>query len=343
VAIAVGAQLTFPLLEAVPTLARPGVGAALLDMASPVGISLGFAAIPLALAVAVLRSRLWGLGFVVNRTLVYGAVTIGLLAVYLGIAGGLGRSLGAPGNAGGSLFAAALVALAFAPLRDRIQRGVNRLMYGQRDEPYQVLSHLGQRLEATIAAQAVLQTIVETVAGVLKSPYVAVALQQREGGLQVAAEAGVPVTGPVILPLVHRHEAVGELRVAPRSASEQFNPADRALLDDISRQAGAAVHAVRLAEELQHSRERLVTALEEERRRLRRDLHDGLGPALASMTLQAESACELIAEQPRVATSILTDLVGQLQSSTADIRRLVYDLRPPALDDLGLPGRFACS
>ena len=335
-AVAVASQLFFPLLEAVPALARPGAGAALLDMASPAGISLGFSLIPGALVVALLRQRLWGLDVVVNRALVYGAVTAALLLLYVGVATGLGRSLGAPGDAGGSLLAAAVVALVVAPLRDRVQRGVNRMMYGQRDEPYRVLSVLGQRLEATVAPHAVLQTIVDTVAGALKSPYVALALPQRNAELHVAAEKGSRTSDVVVLPLVHRHQSVGELRVAPRSASETFNPADQALLDDLSTSAGAAVHAVQLAEELQSSRERLVTAREEERRRLRRDLHDGLGPALASMTLQAETACELVARQPDVAVSILSDLVGQLQSSTADIRRLVYDLRPPALDDLGL-------
>ena len=333
---AVAVQLVFPLLEAVPALARPGVGAALLDMASPAGVSLGFSLVPLALAVALLRRRLWDVDVVVNRALVYGTVTVALLALYVGVAAGLGRSLGAPGDAGGSLLAAAVVTLVFAPLRDRTQRSVNRLMYGHRDEPYEVLSRLGQRLEATISPHVVLQTIVEAVASALKSPYVAIALQRRDGDLPIAAETGRAVAETLALPLVHRHQPVGELRVAPRSPSESFNPADRALLDDLGRQAGAAVHAVNLAAELQHSRERLVTAREEERRRLRRDLHDGLGPALASMTLQAETACELLTDRPDVARSILSDLVGQLQSSTADIRRLVYDLRPPALDDLGL-------
>jgi signal transduction histidine kinase len=335
-AFAVLAQLAFPLLEAVPALSRPGVGAAVLDMASPAGISLAYSLIPLSLAAALLRSQLWGLDVVVNRAVVYATLTVGLLALYVGVAAGLGRSFGAPGDAGGSVFAAAVVALVFAPLRDRVQRAVNRLMYGQRHEPYEVLSVLGQRLEASDAPRGALQTVVETVAAALRSPYVALALPSPERALEVRADTGTPSPAGVVVPLVHRHEQVGELRVAPRAASDSFNSADRALLGDLARAAGAAVQAVRLAEELQHSRERLVTAREEERRRLRRDLHDGLGPALASMTLQAETACELIPEQPDVAARILSDLVGQLQSSTADIRRLVYDLRPPALDDLGL-------
>ena len=333
--VAVASQLAFPLLEALPAVTRPGVWAAVHDMASVAGISAGFLLIPFALAVALLRRRLWGLDVVVNRALVYAAATASLLLVYLVVATTLGRWLGGRGNAGGSLLAAALVALAFAPLRDRIQRGVNRVMYGQRDEPYRVLSDLGQRLEATIAPRAVLQTIVDTVAAALKSPYVAIAVQRGELH-DVAAATGAAVPQTLQLPLVHRRQPVGHLRVAPRSPAETFNPADRALLDDLARQAAAAVHAVELTEQLVSSREHLVTAREEERRRLRRDLHDGLGPALASMTLQAETACELVAEQPDVATNILSDLVSQLQASTADIRRLVYDLRPPALDDLGV-------
>jgi signal transduction histidine kinase len=336
VVVAVAAQLLFPLLESVPVLTRPGAGAALLDMASPAGISLGFSLVPLALAVALLRSRLWDLDVVVNRALVWATVTVGLLALYLGVVATLGRALGAIGDAGGSLLAAAVVALAFAPARDRTQRAVNRVMYGQRDEPYRVLSGLGQRLEGVAAPDAALQTVVDTVASALRSPHVAVVLWEPDGTARTAARTGAAVPEPVVLPLVHRHQAVGELHVAPRAPSESFSPADRELLDDLARQAGAAVHAVQLAEELQHSRERLVMAREEERRRLRRDLHDGLGPALASMTMQAEAAGELLRDQPEVAAGILHDLVRQLQSSTVDIRRLVYDLRPPALDDLGL-------
>ena len=333
-AVAVVVQLVVPALETVPVFARPGAGAALFDMAGPAVISIGYSLVVIALAVALLRTQLWGIEVVVNRAAVYGVLTVVLLALYTGVVAGLGRSIGAPGNAGGSLFGAAVVALVFAPLRDRIQRGVNRLMYGHRDEPYAVLSDLSHRLEDTLAPAAMLQTIVERIAVALKSPYVAITVE-RDAGPEIAAAAGAPAA-TVDLPLTHRRQPVGTLQVAPRSPSETFSAADRALLDDLARQAGAALHAVNLTEELQRSRERLVTAREEERRRLRRDLHDGLGPALASMTLQAEAAAELIADQPDVAVSILSDLVGQLQSSTADIRRLVYDLRPPALDDLGL-------
>jgi signal transduction histidine kinase len=336
-AAAVAVQVIFPVLLGVAGLTRPGAAALVADLAGVTGVTAGGALIPLAVGVAVLRHRLWDVDVVINRTLVYGGLTAGLLAVYLIIVGGLGGLIRARGSLGLSLLAAALVALLFAPLRDRLQRGVNRLLYGQRDEPYQVLSQLGQRLEGTLAPQAVLPAIVETVAGALKLPYAAIVLY-RDGVTQTAAATGSPVAEPLRLPLVHQHERVGELLVAPRSPSEPLSPADRALLTDLARQASAAAYAVGLTDQLQRSRERLVTAREEERRRIRRDLHDGLGPALASMTLQAEAARELVDREPDQAARLLTDLTTQLQASTADIRRLVYDLRPPALDDLGLVG-----
>jgi signal transduction histidine kinase len=124
--------------------------------------------------------------------------------------------------------------------------------------------------------------------------------------------------------------------LSPRAPGESFSPADQRLLDDLARQAGIAAHAVRLTSDLQRSRERLVSAREEERRRLRRDLHDGLGPQLASVTLKLDTARNLLDRDPAAARALLTELKTQTQTAIAGIRRLVYDLRPPALDDLGL-------
>jgi signal transduction histidine kinase len=138
--------------------------------------------------------------------------------------------------------------------------------------------------------------------------------------------------------LIYQRETVGELILGPRGRGEEFSPADRRLLNDIARQVEVAVHAAQVTTALQRSRERLVTAREEERRRLRRDLHDGLGPTLASLLLQAETAHDLIRTDPGESEALLAGLIDQLAAATSDIRRLVYNLRPPALDDLGLLG-----
>ncbi|MDQ5852123.1 MAG: GAF domain-containing sensor histidine kinase, partial [Chloroflexota bacterium] len=147
---------------------------------------------------------------------------------------------------------------------------------------------------------------------------------------------------PLRLPLVYQGEEVGHLLLGPR-AGETFAPADRRLLTDLARQAGVAAHAVRLTAELQCSnenlkmaRERLITAREEERRRLRRDLHDGLGPALAAESLKVGAIRKLLVRDQAAADSLLVELANDIEVTIAEIRRLVYDLRPPALDDLGL-------
>ncbi|MDP9485527.1 MAG: sensor histidine kinase [Actinomycetota bacterium] len=297
-----------------------------------------FLAIPwAAIAVAVLRHRLYDIDLVINRTLVYGALTACVVGIYVLVVGYLGTLLRVDDNLAVSLFAAGVVAVLFAPLRDRLQRVVNRLMYGERDEPYAVVSRLGQRLEATLAPEDVLLTIVETVREALKLPYAAIALTKNGASTGFAASVGKAVETPLRLPLAYQGEPVGELLLGPRGPGETFGLADMRLLEGLARQAGVAAHAVRLTTDLQRSRERLVATREEERRRLRRDLHDGVGPRLAALMLELETAADLVAKDPE-ASALMTRLSGQARETIADVRRAVHALRPPALDELGLVG-----
>ena len=157
-------------------------------------------------------------------------------------------------------------------------------------------------------------------------------------GFVTAARYGDPADETVTLPLTYGAELVGRLNLAPRAPGEEFSSSDRRLLEDLARQAGVAAHAARLTADLQRSRERLVTAREEERRRLRRDLHDGLGPQLAAQTLKVGSARSLYGRDPAAADALLSELETNMEAAISDIRRLVYNLRPPALDELGLDG-----
>jgi len=208
-------------------------------------------------------------------------------------------------------------------------------MYGERDDPYGVLTRLGRRLEAAIEPGAVLPTVVETVAGALRLPYAAIAMR-REDGFEVAAAHGSPTGEETAVPLKYAGETVGRLLLSPRTPGEEFTQADRRLLEDLARQAEVAVHAVRLTADLQRSRERLVSAREEERRRLRRGLHDGLEPTLATLSLGLDVSLKMLPDNPGEAEPLLRELKAQTQGAVVDIRRLVYGLRPPALDDLGL-------
>jgi len=254
--------------------------------------------VPVCTYIAILRYDLYDIDLLINRTLVYGALSACVVGVYVLAVGGLGALFQARGNLAISLLATGLVAVLFQPLRSTLQRGVNRLMYGERDDPYAVLSRLGRRLEATIVPERVLPTVVETIAQALKLPYAAILLKEGEG-YRTAAAYGSPTAEPEALPLIYQREEIGRLVIAPRAPGEGFSAADRNLLEDLARQAEIAVHALRLTSDLQRSRERLVSTREEERRRLRRDLHDGVGPTLTGLALQLNAVRKLVVRNER--------------------------------------------
>ncbi|HEY6408821.1 MAG TPA: histidine kinase [Ktedonobacteraceae bacterium] len=290
--------------------------------------------IPLSLGIAILRYQLWNIDIIINRTLVYGMLTASVIGIYVLFVASFGSLFQAQSNFIVSLLATGLIAVLFQPLRERLQRGVNRLMYGERDEPYAVITRLSQRLEATLAPDAVLPTIVEIVAQALKLPYAAILLKHNDTFI-VEARYGKQCDDLLMLPLLYQGETIGQLCLAPRVPGEAFTPADQQLLDELARHAGLAAHAVRLTSDLQRSRERLVTAREEERR-LRRDLHDGLGSALTGVMFKLDATDELLERDPVKARTLLAEARAQTQASITDIRRLVYDLRPPILDEWGL-------
>jgi two-component system, NarL family, sensor kinase len=323
---AVGATfLVAPILWSIPELSETVWSALFLFSVSSIPISVG---------IAILKYRLYDIDIIINRTLVYGTLIVIVIGLYVFVVGTAGMLFQSVGNSFLMILATGLVAVLFQPLRQSLQRGINHFMYGERDDPYAVLSRLSQRLEATLAPEAVLPTLVETIAQSLKLPYAGITLNQ-DGEFRIATEFGRSQGEPIRLPLIYQGEPIGELLLAPRAPGDIFTPVERRLLDDLARQAGIAVHAVRLTTDLQRSRERLVTTREEERRRLRRDLHDGLGPQLASLTLKLETARNRLTDDP-LADSLLADLAKRTQDATADIRRLVYELRPPTLDELGL-------
>jgi signal transduction histidine kinase len=240
-----------------------------------------------------------------------------------------------------SALAAALAALALIPLRMRLQRGVTRLVYGRWHEPYEVLAGLGQDLEAAADIGRLLDAAVAELTTGLNLRDVSVrdlggtAVTGAEALAGSAPGAGV-VDGPgtASIALMAYGTPVGSLtyRVPERPPSA----AEERLLHDLARQLGGALHARLLSDDLQRARERLVLAREEERRRLRRDLHDGIGPALAGLTLKAETARALLPPGSDGASRQLRDLSEEIRRTVVDVRHLVEGLRPPALDELGL-------
>lgn len=311
------------------------------------------AMLPLSLAFSIFRYRLWDIDVVINRTLVYGVLTTLIFAGYVLIVGAFTAIFHAQGSVLGSLLGAGVVAAIVQPIRQRLQRAVNRLLYGQRDDPYTVLSGLGERLQSALPTSEVFSTLTHTIAQSLKLPYVAVA-RKTEADYSIAAEHideryRLPEGGYdraflkrggalLVFPLTHQTETLGELRLALRAPGDELSPAEQRLLRDIALHAGLALHNHQLSEEAQRARERLVAAREDERRRIRRDLHDHFAPALAGLTLKIDAIRNRLDREPEAAQEMLAELRDRTQHTINEIRQLAYDLRPPALDDLGLVG-----
>jgi two-component system NarL family sensor kinase len=314
-------------------------------------LSVVFLPAQLLLAAAVLRYRLWDIQIVLRRSLVYGLVTVTLVGAYYLLATLVGAAIGTQVGLVPVLLALA-VALSFSAARTALRRVVSRLVYGEREDPYEVLRQLGQRLESATTAEATLNQLVATLARTLRLAHAAIevpglALSSTssgttrpggEGSAPPPGGPGSPRPSATSIELVHDGELIGRLVLDPGPDREPFGPSDQRLLDGLARQAGATAHGLLLAARLQRSLEGTVTVLEEERRRLRREIHDGLGPTLASASMRLELGRALLRTDPETAERIFTDLAEVHRALVGDIRRLIDGLRPAALDQLGLAG-----
>jgi signal transduction histidine kinase len=302
--------------------------------------------VPVACAIAIVRYRLWDIDILINRTLVYASLTALIVALYSVVVVGLSTLLQTRSLELSGLVAAGIIAVLFQPVRDRLQRGVNRMMYGERDDPAAVLTRLAHHLETADTPSAILPNLVQTIAHLLKIPYVAiwppVAADQKDPKDPVAVW-GKASNDVQTIPLTYQQEAIGQLMVAPRGPQERFTRYEQELLATIAALTATTVRAVQLSDDARRSRQRIVSAREDERRRLRRDLHDGLGPQLASQMLELEAVAQLMTTNPTKAQALLGSLKTQAEEAILDLRGLVYGLRPPALDDLGLIGALRLS
>ncbi|QBR93088.1 histidine kinase [Nocardioides euryhalodurans] len=294
-----------------------------------------------AMTVAIVRPDLVPIDDLFGTTLVYGSLSVIVVGVDLAVLAGVTELLGdALAQQQVVLLVLLLSALLYAPLRDRLWRGVRRLVLGERDNPYDVVAGLASTLETTGDGADQLAAVARAVATAFGVPYVRVEVD-RGGGERLIATHGTAPAETRTLPITYRGDAVGRLVLPARGLRSRLSRRDEQLLGDLVRQAATAVRTGRLAAELQESRERLVVAREEERRRIRRDLHDGLGPALSGVVFRLESARLLVERDPAAAADHIEATSEHVQEVVADVRRLVHDLRPPALDDRGLVGALS--
>jgi two-component system, NarL family, sensor kinase len=297
-----------------------------------VGVLISGSVLPLTIGVALFRSRLFDIELVLSRTVTYGVLTLLVVGTYAAVLVAV-RAVVGRGDAAG-LVAVGVVAVAILPVHARLRRAVERWVYGDRSEPALALRRLSDRLATTAGPEDVVRTVAVTVAEALRVDRVTVEVD-RAGVTgeprEPASVEGPAGAGPVVVPLLHQEERLGRL-VVDVPPGRPFTPADGELLEDLARHAAVVVKAVYLDLDLSASRARLVTAREEERRRLRRDLHDGLGPALAAIVLKLDAVGRAAPE----ARELLAEVRTEARSAIEDIRRLVDDLRPPALDEVGL-------
>jgi signal transduction histidine kinase len=296
------------------------------------GLTVAFGMIPLAIAVAVVRHGLFDVELVVSRAVVYGVLTAAGLAAYAALLAATGarsdREPYAP-------LLAAVIAAALTMARSRFQRFVDRRLFGARRDPYEVVRRVGVAVAAAQAPDEALANLVATVRDALALPYVAVEPTGPAGGPGTYAESGRPVPWVEDLPAVYRGRQVGLLRVGHRHRTERFRREEASALGDVAQRVAGVLHAADLSADLQASREHIVIAREEERRRIRRDLHDGLGPELAGMALQLDSLASALRTRTDLAERAVR-LRDRMQHTVTEVRRIVEGLRPSAVDELGL-------
>jgi two-component system, NarL family, sensor kinase len=282
----------------------------------------------LSLGIGVVRHHLFDIQRVLSRSLTYALVVGAVLAAALVTAAVLG-SYSDVGLV--PALVAAVVAVVLASGLSRLRRRVDRWVYGAGRDPAEALTVLGDRLATATDAEDVLPQVVSTVRESLGLPYAAITLAGEPGR---AVESGDRGTATVSYPLRYGGEDVGLLELGPRSGDTDLSPRDARLVATLSTQAGAAAHSAKALRELRRSREQLVAAREEERRSLRRDLHDGLGPTLAGMALGLQSLERRTVDGDQA--QLASELLAQARGGLDEVRRLSRDLRPAALDELGL-------
>jgi signal transduction histidine kinase len=316
-----------------------------------------FVLIPISIGFAILKYRLYDIDVVINKALVYGAMAAFITAVYVAIVVGIGRSIGSERNLGLAIFATALVAVAFQPVRERVQRFANRLVYGKRATPYEVLSEFSGGVAQAVATEELLPRMAKVVAegvGVARadvwlhvgSELIREATWPEGNGQQQAAVpfgpaddvASVPDANASVL-VRHQGELLGVIAVKS-SSGEAITPAKTKLLEDLASQAGLVLRNARLIEELRTSRQRLVTAQDEERRRLERDLHDGAQQRLVAISLALRMARGMVRPDSNPQLALRLDQASeQLALALSELREFARGIHPVILTERGLlPG-----
>ncbi|HET7237057.1 MAG TPA: histidine kinase [Actinomycetota bacterium] len=305
----------------------------------------------ISLGIAILRSRLFDIDVVVSRAVVFGLLAAFITVVYVGLVVGIGALVESRGDALLSAIAAALVAVAFQPVRRWAQRLANRLVYGERATPYEVLSEFGRRVSEGYEAEDVLVRMARILGeGTGSEAAVWLCVGRRlepaarwppEGAMPAPVELDgddeLPVlaAASIAVPVRHEGELLGALSVT-KPPAEPLTPTEERLVDDLAHQAGLVLRNAALIAELRASRQRLVAAQDEERRRLERNLHDGAQQQLVALSVKLGLLKRVAGDVDPTAEALIDDLQAETQDAVETLRDLARGIYPPLLADRGL-------
>lgn len=292
--------------------------------------TLGLAAIPIAVVIAVTRYRLYDIDALLGWTVISALLLSSFVVADLALAGMLGASLG---SGPVTVLAAVVVAALYLPFRSRLGRLVTRLISGEREDPYAVMASLSERLEHAQSSQQQLDMVAQAIHRAFKSPFVRLDLERADGST-LTAQLGVADDSLAPRTITYRGHVIGTLTMAP-ARRPKLSARDGRLLDDLVRQAAAAIGASDANDQLRAIRAALVTAREDERRRMRGELHDGVGPVLAGVVLRLDAVAGRVADNAPVHDLIIA-AADDASRAVDEVRRISQGLGPAALAELGL-------
>jgi signal transduction histidine kinase len=341
-------QARWPLYAALVLTIGNLASLALPPALSNAGFLVSFPLLPLSLLVALVRDRLFDVDLVVRRSLVYGVLWLLIAAGYAGVAALLGISAGQRFSVTAAVILTIVATLVFQPLRSRLERLADRVAYGHRLDGYELIARLGRALEDT--ASDVGAEVAETVRRGLDLRWARVSIWLRTGAadwqIEPVGAAGIGLDEPgraeLVVALAHGGEPVGVLECGDR-LDGSINERERELLDTLGRQAALALRNFRLtaelrrqSHELEESRSRILRAADDERRRLGRDIHDGVQQELVALMARLRSARNLVPNQPARADEALAEVQEDARRALEQIREIAAGLHPAILGDRGL-------
>ena len=311
---------------------------------------IAFITLPVAVAVAVLQYHLYDLDVVVKKALVAGALVLLVIAAYAAVVGLLGVITSGNESSGSVFIVALLLGLAFRPVTRLARRIADRVVYGRRATPYEVLTEFSERVGESYATENVLGRMAQILGqatgagsarvwlrlGAELQPAASWPTDAEPAAVAVVANEALPtIEGETVVEVRDRGELLGALSVA-MPPSEPMNPSKERLVRDLASQAGLVLRNVRLVEELRASQRRLVTAQDQERRRLERNIHDGAQQQLVALSVKTRLARDLTARDPAKVAEMLTQIDAEIQTALGDLRDLARGIYPPLLIDEGL-------